>query len=216
MEYRYLDEPLCNYIENLSAKTPCPGGGSASILSLSLANALILMVCNFTVESKIVDETSHKISKEILDKANEVQQYINKGIEQDSIIYREIQKTAKLAKKDFNNKKSYYDALKNSVDFHLKMLNYCNEILEWSKTLVEKGNPYLISDIGVATSLISGVIKATRINIFVNLREIQDKKYISEIINRVENKSGILIDTSQKIILSVEKKLSNLENMEGK
>ncbi len=217
MEYKYLGEPLVNYIENLSAKTPCPGGGSASILSLSLANALILMVCNFTAESKKVDETSRQIAKEMISKSKTVQQHLNNGIEQDSIIYQHIQETAKLARKNPKNQKSYHDALKDGIDLHIRMLDFCGKMLEWNEILLEKGNPYLISDVGVSSSLILGAIEATRINIFINLREIADENYVSEVLDRVENLYRILSKNSQRIISSVGKKiLSNKGHTEEK
>lgn len=217
MEYKYLAEPLIDYIKNLSAKTPCPGGGSASILSLSLANALILMVCNFTAESKKVSETSKQVSREIISKASNIQRYLNSGIEQDSTIYQKIQETSKLARKNLEDQKPYQDALKDSIELHMKILDFCSTMLEWNEILIEKGNPYLISDIGVSSSLILGTIEATRINILINLCEVIDKRYVSESIAKVRKLSESLSEYSQRIISDVEKKIvSNIKNMEEK
>lgn len=217
MEYKYLAEPLADYIENLSAKTPCPGGGSASILSLSLANALILMVCNFTTESKKVSETSKQASIKIINKARNIQQYLNSSIEQDSRIYQRIQETAKLVRKNPEDQKPYQDALKDSIELHMKILDFCRTMLEWNEILLEKGNPYLISDVGVSSSLILGAIEATRINILINLCEVIDNRYVSETIAKVNKMTESLSGYSQRIISDVEKKIiSNIKNMEEK
>ncbi|HXK45745.1 MAG TPA: cyclodeaminase/cyclohydrolase family protein, partial [bacterium] len=157
MEYKYLKEPLEKYIERLSEKSPCPGGGSAAILSLALANALILMVCNYTVDSTKVEENSRKISKDILDNALQIQPLINKYVEQDSIIYKEIQETMKVCRKDPTKATEYENALKKSINLHIQILDYCQSMLRWNEILVEHCNPYLISDVGVSASLIEGV-----------------------------------------------------------
>lgn len=206
-EYNYLQEPLENYIKKLSSKTPCPGGGSASILSLAIANALIIMVCNYTIESKKVDETSRQKAKEIIVKAEDIQKYLNNGIEQDSVIYQKIQETSKIARKNIEHQRFYQDALKQGIELHINMLNYCKMMLDWNEILAEKGNPYLISDVGVSTSLILGVIEATKINIFVNLKEISEKCYVSEVMEKVSKSYEVLLEISQKIISIIEKKL---------
>ncbi len=217
MEYKYRDESLLNYIEKLSAKTPCPGGGSASILSLALANALILMVCNFTMESKKVDETARQISNQIIQKAKDIQQHLIAGIEQDSNIYHRIQETAKRAKINPANQKLHYDALQEGIQLHIEMLDYCKIMLEWNSILVEKGNPYLISDVGVSASLILSFIEAAKINIFINLCDVKNKGYVYETIERVEKYSDILLQQSHQTILKVQEKiLSNIKKMEEK
>ena len=45
----YRDESLKKYLDDLAAKLPAPGGGSAAALNAALGAALISMVINFTV-----------------------------------------------------------------------------------------------------------------------------------------------------------------------
>ncbi|MGB9642160.1 MAG: cyclodeaminase/cyclohydrolase family protein [Candidatus Ratteibacteria bacterium] len=208
MEYEYLKESLKKYIDRLSEKSPCPGGGSAAILSLSLANALVLMVCNYTVDSTRVEENSRKISKDILDHALQIQPTLNKFIEQDSVIYREIQEKMKLLKKGPNRTKGYQDALKKSIELHIQILDYCKAILQWNEILVEHCNPYLISDVGVSASLTEGVIKATQINILINLVEIKEDQYVGETKNKLQILPS-LTDKAIDIIKRVEAKISS-------
>ncbi|HOK79257.1 MAG TPA: cyclodeaminase/cyclohydrolase family protein [bacterium] len=207
MEYEYLKEPLQKYIDRLSGKSPCPGGGSAAILSLALANALIVMVCNYTVDSSKVGENSRKISKDILDNALQIQPVLNKYVEQDSIIYRQIQETMKLLRKDPTRTKEHEDVLKKSIDLHIQILDYCKSMLHWNEMLMDHCNPYLISDVGVSTSLIEGVIRATVINVLINLVEIKDDKYAAEIKNKLQILS-LLTDKAVDIIKKVGAKIS--------
>ncbi|MCM8828550.1 MAG: cyclodeaminase/cyclohydrolase family protein [Candidatus Omnitrophica bacterium] len=199
MEYNYLKEPLEKYIEQVSAKIPCPGGGSVSILSMALANALILMVCNFSVESKKIKEESRKISREVFNKSSEIQPVLNRSIEEDSIIYQTIQDAMRNLKKNPEKTEEYKDALIRSINLHMKMLHYCQKMLEWNLQLIEHSNPYLISDIGVSSSLIEGAVRASRVNLLVNLCEIEDQIYITNEIKKIEEISLNLIDKAQDI-----------------
>jgi len=45
----YKDQSLNKYLEDLSAKLPAPGGGSAAALNAALGASLICMVVNFTL-----------------------------------------------------------------------------------------------------------------------------------------------------------------------
>ncbi len=206
MDYKYLARPLKEYIENLSKKTPCPGGGSASILSLALSNALILMVCNFSMESKKVNQDSRKIVKEIFDQATKIQPLLNISIEKDSTIYHEIQENAKEMKKNPAVKKDdYISSLKKSIDLHMEMIVYCEKILNWDETLIENSNPFLISDVGVSASLAEGTVYALAINVMVNLFQIDDENYRTEILNKLERLTCSLKNKAREIIMKVEK-----------
>ena len=45
----YRNQSLKNYLDDLAAKKPAPGGGSASALTAAMGASLISMVINFTL-----------------------------------------------------------------------------------------------------------------------------------------------------------------------
>ena len=47
----YLESPLKTYLDDLAAKKPAPGGGSAAALAASIGAGLISMVANYTVDN---------------------------------------------------------------------------------------------------------------------------------------------------------------------
>ena len=59
----YIDRPMREYLDDLAAKKPAPGGGSAAALAASMGVSLMSMVANYTAgnpkyksgEAKIVD-----------------------------------------------------------------------------------------------------------------------------------------------------------------
>ena len=73
----YKGASLKRYLDDLAAKIPAPGGGSAGALTAALGASLVSMVVNFTIgkpkcaifekELKAVLEKSEKLRKEFLD-----------------------------------------------------------------------------------------------------------------------------------------------------
>lgn len=45
----YKEQTLKQYLDDLAAKLPAPGGGSAAALNAAIGTALISMVVNFTL-----------------------------------------------------------------------------------------------------------------------------------------------------------------------
>ena len=47
----YIDKPLKTYLEDLAAKQPTPGGGSAAALSAAIGVSLMTMSANYTKDN---------------------------------------------------------------------------------------------------------------------------------------------------------------------
>ena len=72
----YKDSLVKTYLDDLSAKLPAPGGGSAAALSAAMGAGLISMVVNFTLgkpkyaayenQLKEIIEKSEKLRSEFL------------------------------------------------------------------------------------------------------------------------------------------------------
>ncbi len=61
----YTNKPLENYIDDIAARIPAPGGGSAAGIVSALGAALASMVCNYTIGKQKYAGFENRI-KEIL------------------------------------------------------------------------------------------------------------------------------------------------------
>ena len=59
----YIEDSLKKYIDDLSAKLPAPGGGSAAALTGALGVSLILMVLNYTVGKEKYKKFEEELSQ---------------------------------------------------------------------------------------------------------------------------------------------------------
>ena len=80
----YNDRPLREYLNDLAAKSPAPGGGSAAALSAAIGASLMSMVANYTIGNAKYKDSEAKVS-EILKKSEkcrtEFQTLIDKDVE---------------------------------------------------------------------------------------------------------------------------------------
>ena len=88
---KYKDESLKKYLDDLAARLPAPGGGSAAAFNAAIGAALISMVVNFTLgkpryaeyenELKKMLEKSERLREEFLNLADlDVTAYKSKNI----------------------------------------------------------------------------------------------------------------------------------------
>ncbi len=153
---QYGDNTLKNYLDDLSARLPIPGGGSAAALTAALGAALVSMVVNFTIgrteysryeaDLKVIREKSEKLRLEFL-----------RLVDLDCLAYQS---------------KNIRDAL--NVPFMTARL--CYEGILLCPELAKKGNKKLISDVGVAAVMFEAAFAGSCFNVDINLEAIDDAK----------------------------------------
>lgn len=146
----YADKTLKKYLDDLAARLPSPGGGSAAALNAALAAALVSMVVNFTIgkpkyavyenELKIILETSEKLRREFLN----------------------------LADLDVTAYKS--GNARDALDVPFMIARLCFEGMKLCGPLVKKGNINLISDAAVAAVFFESAFSAACFNVEINLK----------------------------------------------
>jgi formiminotetrahydrofolate cyclodeaminase len=168
----YRKKSFEEYLKLLSQKKPCPGGGSASLGALALANALVCMVANYSIDSSRVSPKHRRQLRTILDNAYSLGEKILDAVGKDSELFIAIQDSFRKAKKDPLCQSLFHDALKDSILLHLTALSWGIKIITWNHTLLTQGNPNLASDARVSASLTSGSFQGLKTLIHVNLKEI--------------------------------------------
>ena len=74
---KYCDQPLKKYLEDLSAKLPAPGGGSAAALDAALGASLISMVLNFTIGKPKYAQYENELKKALSDSERLKNEFLN-------------------------------------------------------------------------------------------------------------------------------------------
>ena len=170
----YKNKSIKKYLDDLAAKKPAPGGGSAAALVGATGAALLSMVANFTV-GKPKYKKHDKIIKKSLRESEKIRKKLLELVDLDVITYNKVAK---------NKKKShslYQKSLKQATNVPLEITRLSKQALDLCPLLAKKANIYLISDVHVAKSLLGAAIKSAIVNVKINLPYIKDKKFVSKI-----------------------------------
>ena len=154
---KFKDYTLNEYVLILSRKEAVPGGGSVSALTGANAVALLLMVTEYSKgrfkNNKSVEVRLSKIGFMLEDIRDDLLDLVDA----DSEAYRKVIETRKGTKKE--HKKAMDEA--RSVVKRIGRL--CYKAVGQSSYLVEKGNPYLLSDVAVAVELLFAAYNGAKV-----------------------------------------------------
>ncbi|MDD5692401.1 MAG: cyclodeaminase/cyclohydrolase family protein [Candidatus Omnitrophica bacterium] len=154
MEYK--DQNLAKYLDDLSAKLPAPGGGSAAALNAAMGTSLISMVVNFTLGKPKYAAFETEL-KDILLKSEKLRKDFLGLVDLDVVAYQS---------KD----------VRKALDVPLMLARLCAQAVKLCPPLIKKGNIYLISDVAVAAVMLESAFTCAVFNIEINLKSLGQKK----------------------------------------
>ena len=169
---------LKRFLDKLSSDTPTPGGGSVSALAGALSASLVAMVAGLSSKK---DKTKKKGMEGIRKNGLSIQKRLVRAIDEDSRSFDAVIQALRLPR---NSEKERLRRIKEIQKAYQKATRtpqlVCQlslHLLEYSKTLILKGNPNAISDAGVAAFLADAALAGGLLNISINLVAVTEKRY---------------------------------------
>ena len=83
----------------------------------------------------------------------------------------------------------------------------CNQLLYLSYDLTKYGNKNSFSDTAVAVELLNSAIKGAAYNVMINLKDIDDKKYVISINKKINDVMDLAENMYKKILKIINKEL---------
>jgi len=165
------------FLESLASSRPTPGGGSASALTGALSASLVAMVAGLSLKR---DEGM----KEMMKKALKIQKRLYRAIEEDAKSYEAVLKAFRLPRESdrqrLHRSKEIQKAYQKATVTPQLVCEQSLYLLEYSKYLIQEGNPNARSDAGVAAFLADASMAGGLLNIGVNLASIDDKAFVKK------------------------------------
>lgn len=168
----YINESLKRYLDDLAAKQPTPGGGSAASLTGALGIALLEMVCNFTIGKKIYKDIEDVIST-YLAALKKIREEFSVLIDEDVKIYASILSAFKA-----KDEKNIDKALKDGYHISLKICKLSKSGIDMALDLANKSNVNLITDVGCGAELLKASFNSGIFNSEINLKGIKDESFV--------------------------------------
>jgi formiminotetrahydrofolate cyclodeaminase len=176
----YLEETLKHYTDMLASGAPAPGGGSAAALAGALGAALNSMVANFTVGREKFAAVEADVQR-LLARSEELRAVLERLTQADTAAYSQVSAAQKMPRETDEQKTArtaaVQAALKVAAEVPREAVRAAYGVLEVAAELVEKGNPNLITDVGVAAKFGVAALECAALNVEINLAYIKDDAY---------------------------------------
>lgn len=168
-------DAVSNYLESLASNASTPGGGAAAGMTGAQAAALISMVCRLSRKHT-------EVTEEILAVADVARGRFIQLVDADTQCFDEVMQAYKM-KPQTDEEKAHRNhrlqqALKDAARVPLEMIDEAGKLIPLAGQLVEVGNRNLITDTGIAASLLECVISSSRFNVMINLNAIDDEDFV--------------------------------------
>jgi methenyltetrahydrofolate cyclohydrolase len=172
-----------DYLDALASDAPAPGGGSAAALVGAMGAALVGMVANFTVGRPRYRAVEGEVRR-ALAAAEGARARLMALMTEDEQAYSAYGAAAKLPRETEEQqaarREALQEALRDAAAPPLAMAGVCRQVLDLALVVAERGNPRLASDAGVAALLAEAALRASAINVRVNLVALQDEPFVAQ------------------------------------
>jgi len=201
------------FIDEVSRESPAPGGGSIAALAGALGAALASMVSNLSIGKRGTEEVEEEL-KPVADKAQELKDKLVKAIDDDTNAFNAYMDARRLPGKTEEEKKVKQEAiqagLKEAVMVPLNTANWSADVLNLAEKAVDFGNINSVTDAGVGAQIAFTGVKGGVYNVLINLKEIDDKKFVDEMISTCAKLEKDSFEYLQKISKKVDEKIKSL------
>lgn len=169
---------LRRFLEKVAASTPTPGGGSVSALAGALSASLVAMVAGLSSKK---GKAKQKGMEEIRKKALTIQRRLFRAMDEDSKSFDAVIKAFRLPrgseKERLHRIREIQKAYQNATLPPQLVCEQSIQLLEYSKTLVLKGNSNAMSDAGVAAFLADAALAGGLLNVGINLVAVTERPF---------------------------------------
>jgi formiminotetrahydrofolate cyclodeaminase len=207
-----LQRSCIEFIEDLSSKSPVPGGGGASAYVGALGMALGCMVGNLTLGKKKYKDVEEDIM-ELLNKSEKIIEALNGLVQKDAEVFYPLSQAygmpqdtgeEKVLKEEILQK-----ALVAATEIPLNIASYCLDAIELHEDYAKKGTRIAISDIGVGVIFCKAALQGAKLNVLINTKIMKDQDLKHNIESRLNEIERIGLEKADKIYLYVESLLKS-------
>jgi glutamate formiminotransferase / formiminotetrahydrofolate cyclodeaminase len=196
------------FLSNVAAPQPVPGGGSAAALAGSLAAALGEMVAGLTEGREKFQGVEAEV-KELHRMLSEARRALEDLVAADAAAYQEVVKALRLPKGTDREKENRLETLARATCeatvVPLRTAHVAAEVLGWLGTLAEEGNPNARSDAAVGAQLAYAALKGAQYNVLVNIPGLADKAFANSCLAQVRE----LVQRSQEVLRRIDDRMSS-------
>lgn len=174
-----LKKSCLDFIDELSSKSPVPGGGGSSAFAGALGMALGSMVGNLTLGKKKYIDVESDI-KELQEKSQSIIDELEKLVDKDAEVFYPLSQAYGLPHGTDEEKKIKDDmlqkALVDATMVPLEIARCCIKAIDLHEEYARKGSRIAISDVGVGVALCKAGLLGAKLNVMINTKIMKDNE----------------------------------------
>lgn len=179
----YKENKIKEFLEKLSSSDSMPGGGVASSLVAANGISLILMVCNLTIGKEKYKENEALVIS-VKNEAEKLKEKFLELMDKDAETFKVMEKVFAMpnsTEEEKNlRKEKMQEACKICCETPKEMIENAIKGIELTDSIYGKSNKSAESDLIVGKKLLRASIEGAWENIAINLRYINDEKFVKE------------------------------------
>ena len=210
---KLVDLSTSDFLDEVSSKSPAPGGGSVSALLGSSGASLCSMVASLTYYKKGFFHLRDEMN-DLGKRAQLIKDTLAVLVDEDTNAFNAIMDSSKMPARTDKEARIKQIALKNANEraFEVPFLiaSLCADVMDLCIPLSLKGNPNSISDIGVAVESAYAGFKGASMNVLINMPGIDNKNLRNKISEDLKNKKKKIEKSYELAIDNVNKVMDSL------
>ncbi|MET7768820.1 cyclodeaminase/cyclohydrolase family protein [Nocardia sp. NPDC005366] len=185
---------LAQYLSELAAKVPAPGGGAVAALHAAQGAALVAMVARYTTRAK--DAEHRPVVDRIIDAADAARERALALVDADAAAFTAVGDAYKLPKTTDDEAAARAAAITvaliEAARVPAAVVDEADEVLSLAAELLPIGNPNVVTDIGAAADAARAAATSSQLNIEINVASLsaEDGDRFAPTLLRVEEISA--------------------------
>jgi glutamate formiminotransferase/formiminotetrahydrofolate cyclodeaminase len=167
-----------DFVDELAAATPAPGGGSAAAYAGAMGAALAAMVAGLSIGKKKYAEVEPQM-KTILDEANRLRADLSRAVEEDASAFAGVLAAFKLPKDTPEHEAvrmaAIEEATLKAAEVPLENARRALTVMELCAQAAALGNLNAISDAAAGAALAKAALVSAGYNVRINLLDLQKR-----------------------------------------
>lgn len=174
--YAALEEDQeTEFLEELAAGTPTPGGGSAAAQAAAMGACLVSMVIRTTLGKSQYEDVQGAFET-ILEESEELRDKLASAVEEDATAFNVVMGAYRLPSDDPERPQSIQQATIKAACVPLQVARDGVRVMELALEVAEKGNVNAITDAATGLQLSSAAVKSAGYIVRINLQSLEDQE----------------------------------------
>lgn len=186
---RLVNMTLRGFVDELSADSPAPGGGSVSALAGAMGAGLAAMVANLSHAKKGMEAKQPDFER-IAVRGQQLKDKLLAAVDADTAAFDKLLDAMRM-RKETPEEIAARDAALNeatvgAIEIPLGVLETCPEVIELCREIGKIGLQASLSDAGVGTQVARAAAAGAYQNVCINMSGLGDKKRANALIKRAD------------------------------